>query len=102
MAPRVVGARGAAEGEWQANWASTKSTKCVHLLRRLLEVGAVLPLGAAGQRLRERVLLGRQQQRLLAGVTAEGGSGGGARPGLTKAIVFTQASSLGVVWWQHR
>lgn len=26
------------EGEWQANWQTTKSTKCVHLLRRLLEV----------------------------------------------------------------
>lgn len=39
-----AGAKGISEGFWQADWKHTQSTKCVHLLRRLLEVGAaVLP-----------------------------------------------------------
>lgn len=37
--PSAAGAIGAGEGEWQENWRSTQSTKCVHLLQRLWEVG---------------------------------------------------------------
>eukprot|EP00887_Chlorella_sp_A99_P007154 scaffold2.g7154.t1 len=43
------GAKGKAEGEWQPDWQHTKSTKCLHLLQRLREIGAAPPRpGAAG------------------------------------------------------
>ncbi|KAL0035614.1 hypothetical protein WJX79_002795 [Trebouxia sp. C0005] len=34
------GALGLSGGAWSANWQVTKSTKCVHLLRRLMDIGA--------------------------------------------------------------
>ncbi len=37
----VQGALGLSGGAWSANWQITKSTKCVHLLRRLMDIGAV-------------------------------------------------------------
>lgn len=40
------GAKGIEEGTWQPEWQLTRSTKCVHLLRRLLEVGAAVPPGS--------------------------------------------------------
>lgn len=40
------GAKGIEEGTWQAEWRQTRSTKCVHLLRRLLDVGAAVPPGS--------------------------------------------------------
>lgn len=42
LAPRfaAAGAKGVEEGAWQADWRHTQSTKCVHLLARLREVGA--------------------------------------------------------------
>ncbi|KAL0050649.1 hypothetical protein WJX82_004168 [Trebouxia sp. C0006] len=59
------GALGLSGGAWSANWQITKSTKCVHLLRRLMDIGAVpnCPASQASQ----------QQGK-----------------GLTKAIVFSQ------------
>jgi len=36
----VQGALGLSGGAWSANWQITKSTKCVHLLRRLMDIGA--------------------------------------------------------------
>ncbi|DBA80065.1 TPA: hypothetical protein ACH3X2_007554 [Trebouxia sp. C0005] len=59
------GALGLSGGAWSANWQVTKSTKCVHLLRRLMDIGAVpnCPASQASQ----------QQGK-----------------GLTKAIVFSQ------------
>lgn len=37
----LQGALGLSGGAWSANWQITKSTKCVHLLRRLIDIGAV-------------------------------------------------------------
>ena len=37
----MQGALGLSGGAWSANWQITKSTKCVHLLRRLMDIGAV-------------------------------------------------------------
>ncbi|KAL3136547.1 hypothetical protein ABBQ38_005794 [Trebouxia sp. C0009 RCD-2024] len=59
------GAIGLSGGAWSANWQITKSTKCVHLLRRLMDIGAVPNCPAA-----------------------EGA--GEASKGATKAIVFSQ------------
>lgn len=59
------GAIGLSGGAWSANWQITKSSKCVHLLRRLLDIGAV-PNCPAAEGARE------------------------ASKGLTKAIVFSQ------------
>jgi len=53
------GATGVSGGEWSANWEVTKSTKIQHLLKRLLDVGAVAATAAAaaeGRRERERRL----------------------------------------------
>lgn len=36
----LQGALGLSGGAWSANWQITKSTKCVHLLRRLIDIGA--------------------------------------------------------------
>ncbi|KAL4420646.1 hypothetical protein ABPG75_010302 [Micractinium tetrahymenae] len=41
------GAKGITEGFWQPEWQLTQSTKCVYLLRRLLEVGAAVPPGGS-------------------------------------------------------
>ncbi|KAL0025980.1 hypothetical protein WJX77_010392 [Trebouxia sp. C0004] len=59
------GALGLSGGTWSANWQITKSTKCVHLLRRLMDIGAA-PNSPASQAC--------QQQG----------------KGVTKAIVFSQ------------
>lgn len=37
----LQGALGLSGGAWSANWQITKSTKCVHLLRRLMDIGVV-------------------------------------------------------------
>lgn len=44
-----AGAKGIEEGTWQENWQATESSKCLHLLRRLLEVGAAVPPGSKRQ-----------------------------------------------------
>ena len=36
----MQGAVGIGGGQWSANWQVTKSTKCVHLLQRLIQTGA--------------------------------------------------------------
>lgn len=36
------GAQGLEGGAWSANWAFSESTKCVHLLKRLYEIGAAV------------------------------------------------------------
>lgn len=36
----LQGALGLSGGTWSGNWQITKSTKCVHLLRRLMDIGA--------------------------------------------------------------
>lgn len=44
------GAVGVSGGAWSDNWQVTRSTKCVHLLKRLYEVGAaVMPTEAPTQ-----------------------------------------------------
>jgi hypothetical protein len=42
----AAGAKGVEEGTWQADWQHTQSTKCVHLLGRLREVGAAARRGS--------------------------------------------------------
>ncbi|KAK9807648.1 hypothetical protein WJX72_005276 [[Myrmecia] bisecta] len=68
------GALGLSGGEWSANWQITKSTKCVHLLRRLYEIGAALTPAQ----------LALQAQQAMSSEDVR----------LSKAIVFSQ-------FWQH-
>jgi hypothetical protein len=37
------GALGMSGGQWAAEWHTTKSSKCLHLHRRLVEIGAAPP-----------------------------------------------------------
>lgn len=57
-----AGAKGVEEGTWQPEWQLTQSTKCVHLLRRLLEVGAAVRRGS-GQRPRAKAIIYTQARR---------------------------------------
>lgn len=95
LCPFWAGAKGAAEGEWQPDWQHTKSTKCLHLLRRLREIGATRPRSFWGG---------------IGGALSSSSTGGGLAPPAssvagtaagtvaerpqTKAIVFTQ-------FWVH-
>ncbi|KAK9795946.1 hypothetical protein WJX73_001584 [Symbiochloris irregularis] len=77
-----AGAVGISGGQWSANWQVTKSTKCVHLLHRLMHIGAVRapPPGT--------------RYPAHSRHTGPAGSGGHVQQPLTKAIVFSQ-------FWMH-
>lgn len=77
-----LGAVGAAEGYWQAQWMDTDSTKCAYLISRLKEVG-VLP-----RKPFHDAVWGCSHP-----ATASDASGAALQPPL-KAIVFTQ-------FWHH-
>ena len=38
--PQVQGALGMSGGQWSANWQYANSSKCMHLLQRLISIGA--------------------------------------------------------------
>ena len=95
---------GLAGGSWSAKWEVTQSSKCMHLLQRLLEVGATRRLiathddattlasfstwaGAAAP------LLGGIMKTHTGSLTAVDGGSGSSRS-ITKAIVFSQ-------FWVH-
>mmetsp|Transcript_17744 Transcript_17744/g.45445 ORF Transcript_17744/g.45445 Transcript_17744/m.45445 type:complete len:1390 (-) Transcript_17744:249-4418(-) len=70
------GAVGISGGKWSANWQVTQSTKCVHMLRRLQEMGVIGPDGGPPP------------------PSATDAFRGGAPPARRKAIVFSQ-------FWMH-
>lgn len=40
LSPWVQGALGMSGGQWNADWENTNSSKCMHLLQRLVSIGA--------------------------------------------------------------
>ena len=61
--PARAGAKGVQEGFWQADWKHTQSTKCLHLLKRLREIGAAVAAGAAAQKPRVKAIVYTQARQ---------------------------------------
>ena len=60
------GAAGINEGAWQPDWQHTQSSKCVHLLRRLIEVGAAVPANSERRTTAKAIVYTGVRQRLPA------------------------------------
>ncbi|KAF8062721.1 hypothetical protein HT031_004051 [Scenedesmus sp. PABB004] len=78
------GATGLSGGQWSANWRVTRSTKVLHLLRRLVEVGIYDPREAAGQPASDQTAAAAGGQPAAAAAAGQP----------VKAIVFSQ-------FWMH-
>ena len=62
----AAGAAGINEGAWQPEWQLTQSSKCVHLLRRLIEVGAAVPANSNRRTTAKAIVYTGVKQRLPA------------------------------------
>eukprot|EP00775_Hariotina_reticulata_P009277 gene9277-9442_t len=94
------GATGVSGGHWSADWRITKSTKVVHLIRRLIDIGIYTPSKAAAgaapwQQLQHSLGLSvAGDDHQAGGILKHAGSSTGVGSRLMKAIVFSQ-------FWMH-